>query len=206
MSVRQASSGESHSRLYGYDRASTSDQNAARQVQASEDAGCVEVYKETASGARMERKNRKKFLDRLQEGDTLVVWRLDRLARSLKDVLMIIAALDSKGIGFRSLTENIDTTTASSRMIMHIVRSFAESERSMLEERTKSGLDSARNRGQRLGRPDALTPEQKREVVEQVTEKRKSQIEMARLLGCSRTTIHRVLVEARQEGKKLADA
>ena len=198
MSARQAISGESHSRVFGYDRSSTSDQNAARQVRALEDAGCVEIYKETESSARMERKNRKKFIDRLQEGDTLVVWRLDRLARSLKEVLMLMAALDSKGIGFRSLTESIDTTTASSRIIMRIVRSFAESERSMLKERTKSGLDGARNRGQRLGRPDALTPEQKREVVEQVTEKRKSQIQMARLLGCSRTTIHRVMVEARQ--------
>ncbi len=150
----------------------------------------------------MERKNLKKLLDKLQKGDTLVVWKLDRLARSLKDLLMVMEDIHTRGIGLRFLGENIDTTTESGRMLMQIVESFAEFERSTLKQRVKAGLDSARNRGQRLGRPDTLTPQQKREVVEQVTEKRSSQIEMARLLGCSRTTIHRVMVEARQKKKE----
>ena len=131
----------------GYARVSTDDQDTAVQVAALKSAGCERIYKEKASGGRWDRPELHRLLDQLRKGDVLVVWKLDRLSRSLRDVLTIMERLGESGAGFRSLTEAIDKTTPAGRMMMQMVGAFAEFERAMLKERTKAGLDAAREEG-----------------------------------------------------------
>src|SRR5947209_13873019 len=133
--------------LIGYARVSTNDQETATQVAALKAAGCERIYREKASGGRWDRPELHRLLDQLREADVLVVWKLDRLSRSLRDVLTIMERLTESKAGFRSLTEAIDTTTPAGRMMMQMVGAFAEFERAMLRERTKAGLDSARREG-----------------------------------------------------------
>jgi len=128
--------------LIGYARVSTNDQETATQVAALKAAGGERIYREKASGGRWDRPELHRLLDQLRKGDVLVVWKLDRLSRSLRDVLTIMERLGDSGAGFRSLTEAIDTTTPAGRMMMQMVGAFAEFERAMLRERTKAGLDS----------------------------------------------------------------
>ena len=135
-----------------YARVSTDDQDAVVQVATLKSAGCERIYKEKASGGRWDRPELHRLLDQLRKGDVLVVWKLDRLSRSLRDVLTIMERLGESGAGFRSLTEAIDTTTPAGRMMMQMVGAFAEFERAMLKERTKAGLDSAREEGRVGGR------------------------------------------------------
>src|ERR1017187_4423778 len=135
----------------GYARISTNEQDAAAQVAALRSAGCELIFKEKASGGRWERPELHRLLGQLRKGDVIVVWKLDRLSRSLKDVLTIMDEVRQAKAGFRSLTEAIDTTTPAGRMMMQMVGSFAEFEREMLRERTKSGLDAAR-KGELLDR------------------------------------------------------
>src|ERR1700680_864265 len=136
----------------GYARVSTDDQDTATQVAALKSAGCERIYKEKASGGRWERPELHRLLDQLRKGDVLVVWKLDRLSRSLRDVLIIMERLADAKAGFRSLTEAIDTTTPAGRMMMQMVGAFAEFERAMLRERTRAGLDAARRAGRIGGR------------------------------------------------------
>jgi DNA invertase Pin-like site-specific DNA recombinase len=128
----------------GYARVSTGDQDTAAQVGAPKAAGCARIYKEKASGGRWDRPELHRLLDQLRKGDTLVVWKPDRLSRSLRDVLTIMERLGEAGAGFRSLTEAIDTTTPAGRMMMQMVGAFAEFERAMLKERTKAVLPPAK--------------------------------------------------------------
>src|SRR5262245_20752092 len=130
--------------LIGYARVSTNDQETATQVAAFKAAGCEQIYREKASGGRWERPELHRVLEQIRKRDVLVVWKLDRLSRSLRDVLTIMERLGESEAGFRSLTEAIDTTTPAGRMMMQMVGAFAEFERSMLRERTKAGLDAAR--------------------------------------------------------------
>ena len=141
----------------GYARVSTQDQKPDLQTDALEKAGCEKIFIEKASGAQRDRPELKAALDYIRAGDTLVVWKLDRLARSIKQLIETVEALEKRGIGFRSLTENVDTTTSSGKLIFHIFASLAEFERSIIRERTKAGLDAARARGKTGGRPPALT-------------------------------------------------
>jgi len=141
----------------GYARVSTQDQRPELQLDALEAAGCEKVFEEKASGAQRERPQLIAALDYLRAGDTLVVWKLDRLARSLKQLIETVELLESKGIGFRSLTESIDTTTPGGRLIFHIFASLAEFERNIIRERTTAGLNAARERGRVGGRPKALS-------------------------------------------------
>src|SRR4051794_36267905 len=141
----------------GYARASTNDQDTAVQVGAP--AGCERIYREKASGGRWDRPELHRLLDQLRKGDALVVWKLARLSRSLRDVLTIMERLGEAGAGFRSLTEAIDTTTPAGRMMMQMVGAFAQFERAMLKERTKAGLDAAREEGRIGGRRPKLTPQ-----------------------------------------------
>ena len=143
--------------LVGYARVSTQDQNPALQLDALKAAGCGRVYTERASGAQRDRPELKAALDYMREGDTLVVWRLDRLARSIKQLIETVEDLGTRGIGFRSLTEAIDTTSAGGRLTFHIFGAMAEFERSIIRERTRAGLDAARARGRKGGRPPALS-------------------------------------------------
>ena len=119
-------------------------------------AGCERIYREKASGGRWDRPELQRLLDQLRKGDVLVVWKLDRLSRSLRDVLTIMERLKEAGAGFRSITEAIDTTTPAGRMMMQMVGAFGEFERAMLRERTKAGLDAAREEGRIGGRRAAV--------------------------------------------------
>ena len=155
--------------LFGYARVSKNEQDTAAQVSALRSAGCEKIFREKASGGRWDRPELHRLLDQLRKGDILVVWRLDRLSRSLRDVLTIMERIQEAKAGFRSLTEAIDTTTAPGRMMMQMVGAFAEFERAMLRDRTRSGLDAARKRGRIGGRRPKLKPHQQDEIVAMVS-------------------------------------
>jgi DNA invertase Pin-like site-specific DNA recombinase len=177
----------------GYARISTNEQDSAAQVAALRTAGCELIFKEKASGGRWERPELHRLLGQLRRGDVVVVWKLDRLSRSLKDVLTIMEQVQQAKAGFRSLTEAIDTTTPAGRMMMQMVGSFAEFEREMLRERTKAGLDAARKEGRVGGRRPKLKPEQQREIVRLVTKGKKTAADAARLFGVHPATVARLL-------------
>ena len=147
--------------LIGYARVSTGEQTTAAQVAALKTSGCELIFRDNASGGRWDRPELHKLLSQLRKGDVLVVWTLDRLSRSLRDVLTIMERVQERHAGFRSLKEAVDTTTPAGRMMMQMVGAFAEFERAMLKERTKAGLDAARKEGRIGGRPPKLKPHQR---------------------------------------------
>src|SRR5438067_813424 len=179
--------------LIGYARVSTNDQETATQVAALKATGCERIYREKASGGRWDRPELHRLLDQLRKRDVLVVWKLDRLSRSLRDVLTIMERLSEAGAGFRSLTEAIDTTTPAGRMMMRMVGAFAEFERAMLRERTKAGLDSARREGRIGGRRPKLSPQQQSEIRKMVSKGRKTAADAARLFRIHPATDCRLL-------------
>ena len=180
--------------LVGYARISKGDdQSNACQLKALKAAGCKRVFEESASGGRWDRPELHRMLDQLRDGDIVVVWKLDRLSRSLKDLLLILEKIDKAGAGFRSMTEHVDTTTSAGRMMMQMLGSFAEFERSMIRERTRAGLAAAKDDGRVGGRPRSLNEKQRREVTDAVLSGRKSAADMARLFGVSPATISRVV-------------
>jgi DNA invertase Pin-like site-specific DNA recombinase len=180
--------------LLGYARVSKADdQDNAAQVKALRLAGCKRVFEEKASGGRWDRPQLHNALEQLREGDVLVVWKLDRLSRSLKDLLQIMEKVSDAGAGFRSITEAVDTTTSAGRMLMQMLGSFAEFERSMVRERTRAGLTAARDRGARLGRPAKLSAHQQQEVIKAVRDGSKTAADAARLFGLHRSNITRLL-------------
>lgn len=179
--------------LIGYARVSTQDQGAAAQIAALEAAGCERVFQEKASGGRWDRPELHRLLGQLRNGDVLVVWKLDRLSRSLKDVLAMMEKVDQAGAGFRSLTEAIDTTSPAGRMMMQIVGTFAEFERAMLRERTRSGLDAARTQGRIGGRRPKLKAHQQQEIVLLVSSGQKTAADAARLFNVHPSTVSRIL-------------
>src|SRR5437762_9291746 len=139
--------------LIGYARVSTQDQHLHLQQDALKNAGCLKIFTDTISGSTTERKGLDEALEFLRSGDTLVVWRLDRLGRSMKRLIDTVTQLKNKGIGFKGLSENIDTTTLGGKLIFHVFGSLAEFERDLIRERTQAGLLAARARGRRGGRP-----------------------------------------------------
>jgi DNA invertase Pin-like site-specific DNA recombinase len=182
--------------LLGYARVSKGDeQNNALQTKALKTAGCRRLFEEAASGGRWDRPELHRMLDHLREGDTVVVWKLDRLSRSLKDVLHIMERIANAGADFRSITENIDTTTPAGRMMMQMVASFAEFERAMIRERTSAGLAAARAEGRIGGRRQKLDAGKRREIAESVVSGRKSGAEMARLYNISQPTVSRIVAQ-----------
>ncbi len=182
--------------LIGYARVSTTDQDTAAQVAALKAAGCERIYREKASGGRWNRPELHRLLDQLRKGDVLVVWKLDRLSRSLRDVLTIMERLGEARVGFRSLTEAIDTTTSAGRMMMQMVGAFAEFERAMLRERTKVGLESARQDGRVGGRRPKLSPQQQAEITRMVFTGDKTAADAARLFKIHPATVSRLLAQA----------
>lgn len=190
--------------LIGYARVSTIDQETATQVAALRAAGCERTYREKASGGRWDRPELHRLLDQIRKGDVLVVWKLDRLSRSLRDVLTIMERLAEAEAGFRSLTEAIDTTTPAGRMMMQMVGAFAEFERAMLRERTKAGLDSARREGRIGGRPPKLTSQQEAEIRKMVTKGGKSAADAARLFKVHPATVSRLLARPVQPSTRKA--
>ena len=179
--------------LIGYARASTTDQDTAAQGAALKAAGCELIFREKASGGRWDRPELNRLFAQLRKGDVLVVWKLDRLSRSLRDVLILMERLQARKAGFRSLTESIDTTTPAGRMMMQMVGSFAEFERAMLKERTKAGLEVARKEGRIGGRCPKLSPQQQLEIVRLVKKGRKTAVDAARLFDVHRATVSRLL-------------
>jgi DNA invertase Pin-like site-specific DNA recombinase len=183
--------------LLGYARVSKADnQDTAAQVGALEAAGCTRVYEERASGGRWDRPELHRLLDHLREGDALVVWKLDRLSRSLKDLLHILEKIDAAAASFRSLTEAIDTSGPAGRMMMQMLGSFAEFERAMVRERTRAGLKAAREQGRKGGRRPKLMPHQKSEILGMLAAGR-SGADVARIFRVHRATISRIAAEAR---------
>src|SRR6478735_952543 len=181
--------------LIGYARVSKEEeQSNAAQARALKAAGCCRVFEETASGGRWDRPNLHAMIGQLREGDVVVVWKLDRLSRNLKDLLHIMDRIEAVGAGFRSLTEAIDTTTAAGRMMMQMVGSFAEFERAMIRERTTTGLAQARAEGRIGGRRRKLNDRQR---AESVMSGRKSAAEMARIFKVSQPTVSRIIAEHR---------
>jgi DNA invertase Pin-like site-specific DNA recombinase len=177
----------------GYARISTQEQNIAAQVAALTAAGCKRVFQEQASGGRWQRPELDRLLDHLRSGDVLVVWKLDRLSRSLKDVLLLLEKIEKVGAMFKSLSEAIDTTTAAGRMQMQMVATFAEFERAMLRERTLQGLAHAKQQGRVGGRRPKLTHPQRLEAVKMVQSGQKTAADVARLFGVHRATVSRLL-------------
>jgi DNA invertase Pin-like site-specific DNA recombinase len=186
--------------LIGYARVSKGDdQSNAAQARALKAAGCRRVFDETASGGRWDRPKLHEMISQLRDRDVVVVWKLDRLSRSLKDLLHLMEKIEEAGAGFRSLTESIDTTTPAGRMMMQMVGSFAEFERAMIRERTSAGLAQARLEGRVGGRRPKLTPTQRTDIVENITTGRKTAAQMARLYGVSEPTISRLLAAVRRD-------
>jgi DNA invertase Pin-like site-specific DNA recombinase len=160
--------------LIGYARVSTEDQHLNLQQDALNSVGCLKIFTDTASGAKTERKGLEEAIDYVREGDILVVWRLDRLGRSLKDLIERLTELHQRNIGFKSLTENIDTTTSGGKLIFHIFGALAEFERDLIRERTNAGLTAARARGKKGGRPKSpLSEEKKLQMAKQMYEEKK---------------------------------
>jgi DNA invertase Pin-like site-specific DNA recombinase len=177
--------------LIGYARVSTHDQTLNLQQDALQKAGCTKIFTDTASGAKTERKGLEEALNFVRRGDTLVVWRLDRLGRSLPHLISTMTDLEERGIGFKSLTENIDTTTSGGKLIFHIFGALAEFERNLIRERTLAGLAAARARGRKGGRPKVLTPEQRR-IAQALYDDPKNPIaDICRTFKISRFTLYR---------------
>ena len=176
--------------LIGYARVSTADQDLALQLDALEGAGCERVYKERASGARADRPALAEAFGHLREGDVLVVWRLDRLGRSLKDLIARVAELEEKGVGFRSLTESIDTTTAGGRLVLHVFGALAEFERELIRERTMAGLAAARARGRKGGRPPKMTRAKVRQAAVLLADPETEVGAVCETLGVSKSTLY----------------
>jgi DNA invertase Pin-like site-specific DNA recombinase len=181
--------------LIGYARVSTQEQTLNLQKDALHNSGCNKIFTDTASGAKAERKGLEEALNYVRKGDTLVVWRLDRLGRSLPHLIITMTDLEERGIGFKSLTENIDTTTSGGKLIFHIFGALAEFERNLIRERTQAGLTAARARGRTGGRPKSLTGKQLT-IAQDLYEKRHPIAEICRTLKISRATLYRCVKTA----------
>ncbi|AOW84051.1 MULTISPECIES: recombinase family protein [Gammaproteobacteria] len=190
--------------LIGYARVSTDDQNLHLQRDALERAGCQVIYEDKASGKNTERPELEGCLKALRSGDTLVVWRLDRLGRSLGDLVKLVTTLEEKGIGFESLQEKIETTSASGKLVFHVFAALAEFERNLISERTRAGLKAARARGRLGGRKPKLKQKDIREIKALLKDPNIPVSDIAKRFGVSRTTIYnRVgVVKPDREGKK----
>ncbi|MDH6238404.1 recombinase family protein [Cryobacterium sp. CG_9.6] len=179
--------------LLGYARVSTTDQDASLQVDALNAAGCYRVFVDTISGSIDQRPELGKLLDQLRPGDTLVVWRLDRLGRSIRHLIDQLSLLSERKIGFRTLQETIDTTSSGGRLVFHVFAALAEFERDLIRERTNAGLQAARARGRTGGRPPLLTDDQVTTAQRMYQQKDMTVAQIGDVLGVSRTTIYRTL-------------
>ncbi len=179
--------------LIGYARVSTSDQTLNLQKDALNNIGCSKIFTDVISGSTTERQGLVEALSYVREGDTLVVWRLDRLGRSLKHLIEAITALNNRKIGFKSIQENIDTTTSGGKLIFHIFGALAEFERDIIRERTQAGLQAARARGRLGGRPKALT-DQKLSIAQALYKDKSNSIaDICKTLNISRATLYRYI-------------
>jgi len=175
----------------GYARVSTHEQNLDLQRDALTAAGCQRIYEDKASGSLVSRPERDKLKEALRSGDTLVVWRLDRLGRSLKDLIAWITELEEKGISFQSIQEAMDTSTPGGKLIFHMFGALAEFERNLIRERTKAGLAAARARGKLGGRPKKLDQDKRDLVIKLYNEKELPVKTICEMLGISKPTLYK---------------
>jgi DNA invertase Pin-like site-specific DNA recombinase len=183
----------------GYARVSTDDQHTENQIEQLKKAGCERIYEEHASGGRWDRPQLQDCLKHIRGNDTLVVWKLDRLTRSLSDLLRILAKVDEAGAGFNSLTESIDTTQPAGRLLMNMLGSFNQFEREIIKERTKLGLARARANGRIGGGRYKLSATQQSEAIKMIRVGEKSQAEIAELFNVDRSTISRMMTAIREK-------
>ncbi|AYM84035.1 recombinase family protein [Agrobacterium tumefaciens] len=185
----------------GYARVSTEEQKVDLQMEALRFAGCSKIYKDQGiSGVSFARQGLDAALNELNRGDMLVVWRLDRLGRSLSKLVNLVEDLGERGIEFRSLSESIDTSSSGGRLIFHVMAALAEFERSLISERTRAGMWAAKERGQHLGRRPSLTIEQIDEAIAAVEIDREQLIDVARRFDVSKRSLRRH-IKLRQERK-----
>jgi DNA invertase Pin-like site-specific DNA recombinase len=185
--------------LIGYARVSTSDQNPSLQEDALHAAGCERLFTDTAGGAREDRPALLRALDHLRAGDTLVVWKLDRLGRSLRHLIDTVTDLHERGIGFKSLQEQIDTTTSGGKLICHVFGALAEFERDLIRERTQAGLQAARARGRVGGRRRLLTGKKADMALALLHDPNHSIADICAMLGVSRSTLYRCKQASRNQ-------
>jgi DNA invertase Pin-like site-specific DNA recombinase len=182
--------------LIGYARVSTQDQNLSSQLDALQNAGCAEIYREKMTGAHKHRPELEKLLGKLRPGDTVIIWKLDRLARSLNDLISLVNQIQEKGAALRSLNDQIDTTTPTGKFTFHLFGALAEFERDIISERTKAGLAAARARGRSGGRPAGLSKKAQNAaiVAERLyTENNLSVMEICEQLSISKSTLYNYL-------------
>lgn len=192
--------------LIGYARVSTNDQDLALQLDALKAAGCERIFEEKASGAKEDRPELARLFDHARKGDVLVVWKLDRLARSLKQLVLVLEDLGKRGVGFRCLAPAIDTTTPEGRLLYSITGAFAEFERAIIQQRTRAGLKAALARGRKGGRPKALSPDDLIKARALLRDPLISVAAVAKMLGVSRPTIYAYLPEARRRAGEEAES
>jgi len=196
--MSQMNQGANMSNGIGYARVSTFDQTLDMQRDALNQAGCHKVFTDIVSGAKDDRKGLADAIAYLREGDTLIVWKLDRLGRSLKHRMTTVTELQDRGIGFRSLTEQIDTSTSGGKLIFHVFGALAEFERDLIRERTQAGLAAARARGRQGGRPRSLNTPAKVAMAQALYLDHANSIDdICRTLHISRATLYRYLSQAK---------
>jgi len=181
--------------LIGYARVSTHEQNLDLQLDALKAVGCSKIFTDKISTLKEERKGLQEALDYVRPGDVLVVWKLDRLGRTLKQLIELVALLNKKGIGFKSLKETIDTTTSTGKLVFHIFAALAEFERDIIHERTRAGLDAARARGRSGGAPKSLSPQQVQALKKLYESKTMPVSQICSMFHIGRTTLYRYVNE-----------
>ena len=177
--------------LIGYARVSTGDQSLTLQIDALEEAGCERVFQDQVSGIVNTRPNLNQALNFARPGDALVVWRLDRLSRSLRDLIETVTLLESRGVQLKSLHESIDTASSSGKLIFHLFGALAEFERNLIKERTLAGLQAARARGRKGGRPPSLDAEKRKLAVKLYNDKNYSVNQVCQVMGISKPTLYK---------------
>ena len=185
--------------LIGYARVSTDDQNLNLQRDAIKQLGCDQIFEDQLSGAKAERPGLREALKYARSGDTFVVWRLDRLSRSLKDLIEMVAKLDERNVGLKSLHEAVDTSSTSGKLIFHIFGALAEFERNLIRERTQAGLIAARARGRKGGRPKALNQDKRALAIKLYDEKNHTVKQICELMGISKPTLYTYISAAKNQ-------
>ena len=183
--------------LIGYARVSTDDQSLSLQQDALRDAGCERIFEDRLSGARSNRPGLSEALEYARAGDVLVVWRLDRLSRSLKDLIEVVGRLETLDIGLKSLHESIDTSSSTGRLVFHLFGALAEFERNLIRERTRAGLQAARARGRKGGRPKALDPGRQDLAVRLYEERQYTVNRICEMMSISKPTLYKYVESAR---------
>lgn len=186
--------------LIGYARVSSDDQNLNLQHDALQKAGCDKIYSDQQSGAASDRPGLATVFEVVRPGDTLVIWRLDRLGRSLKHLITLIEQLDKREVGLKSLQENIDTTTSGGRLVFHLFGALAEFERTLIRERTQAGVNAARARGRQGGRPKLLENNKRELAIRLHRERQHTIAEICTMMGISKSTLYNYLAESSTHG------